>query len=186
MTYRRNLGGVGRIGDSQRALCAGYVPVGAIAELGTSPYQIKGDPTVALIAQLNRFAKRTVSPGGGYGNRNYLPAGELPLASSLDDKAATTAVLIVNDRYGCVAVDVFSKQKAAWALSGLANAVPFVTANLAELTTTIAQFGDSLGLSPATVGITNRDPKFTPKFPVTTVAIVGALALAAIIVSRRK
>lgn len=188
MSYHRKSADLfGRQGGGQRALCTqGYLAAGAdIAEMGVSPYQIAGDPVVALHAQLNRFAGKTVNPGGKCGSRTYLRS-DLPLAKTIDDQVATIALLILRDRYECVPIDVWSQQKSKWVTEGLGNAVPFVTGNLAEITVTIAQIGDSLDLAPAKQGITRRDPKFTPKFPVVTVAIIGALALAAVAISRRK
>jgi hypothetical protein len=146
--------------------------------------QIVGDPVIALAAQLNRFAGKNFSLGGG--QRHYVNAA-FPLASgNLTDQMATAAVLIVFDRYQYAPLTTYSGSKAKWANNGLANAVPFVTANLAEIVTTIAEFGDSLGLEPAAVGITTKSDKFKSAFPVGTVAIVGGLIVAAILVSRRK
>lgn len=191
MSYHRHSArSLGRIGGGDRALCTtqGYVATGAdISEAGASPYQVKGDPVVALIAQLNRFAGKTVSPSSHCTSRNYLPGGPLPLASSLSLHAATIANLIATDRYNCAPTGTYSKAKALWITNGSdGKEVAFATANLAELTITIAQFADSLGLPAATVGITERDPKMTPKMPVVTIAVVGVLAIVAVAMSRRK
>lgn len=182
--HRKGADSFGRVSGGTAAL-SGYVATGAdVADMGTG-LEVSGDPVIALVAQLNRFAGKTVAPGGGCSERRYLTAA-LPLASSLDDKAATTALVILYDRYYCVDSGLFSKAKAMWASNGLQNPVPFVRANLAEIVPTLAQFADSLGYPPAAVGITKRAPGFAPAFPYGTVAVVGALAVLAIVVSRRK
>jgi hypothetical protein len=160
--------------------------LGAIEDAGASPYQIKGDPITALVAQLNRFAGKSVSPGSCGAAR--LVSAPFPVAPVMDERAVTAAALIVWRRYSCVPVDVWSKAKEKWAADGMfgGNTRAFVMANLAEITTTIAQLGDSLGLEAATVGITARDPKMTPKFPTMTVVGLGVLAIGAVLVSRRK
>lgn len=162
--------------------------LGAIEDVGLSPYQIAGHPVTALIAQLNRFAGRTVKPGGSCGSRNYLPHGALPLATTLDDKAATTANLIMYDRLNCISdvslLDFKAMKKVNEALGP--GVIPWAMSNLNNITIQIAQFADSLDLPAASVGITTRDPKMTPKFPFVTVALLGALAVAAVVVSRRK
>ena len=161
--------------------------IGDIADVGVSPYQVVGDPVIALIAQLNRFAGRTVNPGGKCGARNYLPGGALPLVSAINDKVASTANLMMYDRLNCISDSSlldFRKMKAV--NDALTNPVPWLTANLADVTTQIAQYADSLGLPTASVGITTRDPKMSPSFPTKTVMLIGALALAAFVVSRRK
>jgi len=46
-------------------------------------------------------------------------------------------------------------------------------------------WADSLGLAPASVGITTVDPKMKPPFPMMTVLALGALAIGAVMLSRR-
>lgn len=160
--------------------------LGAIEDIGKNPYTITGDPVMALIAQLNRFAGKTVNPGAKCGSRNYLPQGALPLSTMLDDKSATTANLMMYDAINCVADErLLDFNQLSKVNAGLNAPIPWAMANLADVTTRIAQFGDSLGLSPAAVGITQVDPKVAPKFPVMTVAIIGGLAVAAFMVSRK-
>ena len=111
----------------------------------------------------------------------------IPLTSKLDDHAATIANLIVYDRFNCVGdVSLLDFKKLAAVNTALGNTIPWVRANITEITTQIAQFADLLGLDAASVGITARDPKMTPKFPTMTVILLGALAIGAVIVSRRK
>lgn len=164
--------------------------IGAIEDIGVSPYQIAGDPVMALIAQLNRFAGRTIklpdAPGCRNSSRNYLPSGPLPLSTSLNDKSAVTANLIMYDRLQCVAIGLVDMRKLQKVIDATENPMPHVQANLNDYTTNIAQFADSLGLPAAKVGITTVDPKVAPKFPVTTVLLLGGLALAAVFFVRRK
>jgi hypothetical protein len=161
--------------------------IGAIEDIGLTPYQVSGNPVMALIAQLNRFAGKTVDPGAKCGKRNYLPYGALPLVTTLDSKAATTANLIVYDRLNCISdVSLLDFKAMEKVNNALTNPIPWAMANLGDITIQIAQFADSLDLPPASVGITTRDPKMTPKFPTVTVLLLGALAVAAVLVSRRK
>ena len=142
---------------------------------------------MALIAQLNRFAGRTVSPGGKCGTRNYLPHGAIPLSSVLDDHAATIANVIFYDTLNCVSDErLMDFKKMASVNASLTNAIPWAMANLREVTTKIAQFGDTLGLNAAAVGITTVDKSLAPKFPTMTVVLLGGLAVVAFVVSRRK
>jgi hypothetical protein len=173
--------------------------VGAIEDTGLSPYDISGNPVTALVAQVNRFAGKTVKTAQsgniealkqgttriGCGDRVFL-SSPLPLIPSIDPRGANIATLIVWTRYACSPLLMASASKEAWALNGTASPWTFVMNNLKELTVTIAQYADSLGLEPAKVGITKVDPKMTPKFPTMTVVILGALALAAVFVSRRR
>lgn len=170
-----------------------YMAVGAISDIGLSPYKIYGDEFIALVAQVNRFAGKTVSLGPGcenYGSKRFLDE-PLPLLPGLiTTKAADLAWLIASMRWDCAPSDlqpvgilkVADKRK--WMATGATNTWAFVTTNRKELTITLAQYGDSLGLKPAVAGITEVDPKMKPKFP-TTVAVIGALAVGAYLVSRR-
>ena len=162
--------------------------IGSIEDTGLSPYRVAGNPVIALIAQLNRFAGRTVNPGGGCTSRDYLPRGPLPLVTALDDKAATTANLIMYDRLNCLAdVSLIDHRRLKAVREALVNAVPWAMANLATITTQIAQFADSLGLSPAAVGITKVDPKMTPKMSTTAMLLLGVAGVAAVfMIARRK
>lgn len=161
--------------------------IGDVPQIGENPYKITGDPVIALIAQLNRFAGKTISPGGKCNSRDYLPAGALPLATTLNDRAATIANVIVYDSLDCIDDERLKDFRAmAKVREGLMSSVPWAMTNLSDITVRIAQFADSKGLSPADVGITEVDKKIAPKFPTMTVALVGGLAVAAYLVSRRK
>lgn len=153
--------------------------IGAIEDIGLAPYQVQGDPVKALIAQLNRFAGKTISPGGKCGTRNYLPHGALPVVSVLDEKAATTANLIVYDSLNCISDERLLDFKAMKTVNdALTNPIPWAMANLANITVRIAQFADSKGLAPASVGITTVDPNVTPKTSPTTIIFLAGVALA--------
>ena len=162
--------------------------LGAIEDMGLNPYNITGDPVMALIAQLNRFAGKTVQPGGTCGARNYLPGGALPLTTPINDKSATTANIIVYDSMNCISDERLMNFKAMATInSALTNPVPWVTANLKDVTVRIAQFADSLGLSPAAVGITATDPKVTPKMSPLVLVSLGVVGVGLIfMLSRRK
>lgn len=164
-----------------------YHYLGDITDAGASPYQIKGDPVTALIAQLNRFAGRTLSPGGKCGSRKYLSAA-LPLATVLSDQAATAANILMYDRLSCLTDErLIDQNQLAKVMAGTGNPIPWAMSNLQSITIQIAQLGDSLGLSPASVGITAVDPKLKPKFPMTAAIVIGGVLLVgAIVVARSR
>jgi hypothetical protein len=169
----------------------GAIDAGAISDAGASPYQTTGNPVIALIAQLNRFVGKTVPmpPNSSCGARNYLPNGPLPLTPVLDNHAATVAWAIIDDRLHCIADVSLIDNKSGAAqrqAAGLMDPIPWAMGDLNSITVQIAQFADSLGLDPATVGITKTDPKMAAPFPMTLVLLgVGALA-ALYFVTRRK
>jgi hypothetical protein len=163
-----------------------YHAAGAIEDIGLAPYKIAGNPVLALLAQLNRFTGKTVKIGSGgpcIGARVYVPTA-FPLVPVVPPRAADAAQLIVWSRYACVDPALQSLKKVAWTLHS--DSWSWTMNNLAEITTTLAQVADGLGLEPATTGITAVDPKMKPKFPTMTVVLIGALAVAAVVVARRK
>lgn len=186
MSYLRANGRMhGRVsGRWLRASVSGRYQLGDVADMGTG-VQVTGDPVLALIAQLNRFAGKTFTLGGGCGSRRLVSAAFPMVPGSLSDAAATAAVLILESRYSCVGLDLFDGQKAKWARDGLIEPISFVTGNLPEITTTIAQFGDSLGLAPAAYGITTKSPLFQKKLKTEHIVMLGGVALAAIVLLRR-
>lgn len=145
---------------------------------------IVGDPTVALIAQLNRFVGKSLS----YGTKgSSVPVrSAFPLVPALTDAAAFAAAVIVQARYANTTLDVWSDSKTLWINQGIAgDTTSFVRTNLQEITTTIAAYGDTLGLPPAKVGITK------PVVPAAgldmkMMAIAGGLLVVALLVTRRK
>ena len=155
---------------------------------GASPYKITGDPVIALIAQLNRFAGKSIQLQSENCNttRRYLDA-TLPLVTKLNDKAATTANLIVYDIVSCVPdVRMIDKKLQKQVSDGLINSIAWAMSNLANITVRIAQFGDAMDLDSATVGITKRDERVTPKFPTTTAVLLAAVALGAILMLKAR
>lgn len=185
MSYLRANGRIhGRVsGRWLRASVSGRYQLGDVSDMGTS-IQVTGDPVLALIAQLNRFAGKTLTPPG-CGARKFVSAAFPMVPGAISDAAATSAVLILESRYSCAGVDMFDPQKAAWARNGLVDPISFVSSNLSEITTTIAQFGDSLGLEPASYGITTKNPLFKKKLKTEHVIMLGGVALAAIVLLRR-
>ncbi len=160
--------------------------LGAIDDIGASPYQIAGDPVMALVAQLNRFAGKTVTVGPKC-VRSYLPNGAIPLTTIMSAQIATVAYLMAYDKANCIADErLIDFAKLAAMRAGQSDPTTWAMRNLTDLTTQIAQLGDVSGLSPAAVGITKVDPKVAPKFPTMTVALVGALAVAAFVVYKGK
>jgi len=112
----------------------------------------------------------------------------LPLIPSITPNGANTASTIVWQRYACAQIGLDSPKKESWAYNGVltgSDSRAFVLANIAEITITLAQYADSLGLEPAKVGITEVDPRIARKFPTVTVVILGALALAAAVMYGR-
>lgn len=160
------------------------------ATAGMAPYSVQGDPIVALIAQVNRFAGKTIDTGRCTGSAaRTMPGNKLLLVPAMTLEVAIRAAQLVQARYSCVATfDMFSASKEDWVLNAIqGDTVTWANANLHEITMTIAQFGDSLGLSPAAVGITTRDEKLVPKPKLATLASIGfvSLVLGAAIAARR-
>lgn len=153
-------------------------------DTGLGP-QVVGDPVIALFAQLNRFAGRMVSPTTGAARHYVAEPFSLGLVSALpemirpaaiDLRAAMAAVSILIDRYQ-LTTDTDSRLT-KWAISSLDSPQAFVRANIDTIVPIIAQYGDSLGLDPAAVGITTRDGRFTKASSAkTVVAVVSAVAI---------
>ncbi len=150
-------------------------------DAGAAPYVVQGDPAAALVAQVNRFAGKSVSLGCKA--RPYVPRA-VP-AAVLTDDAMFSAALIVNDFYNCACTAMgascpdFGQQKARWANNGFTNYQTFVPANLNEITLALAQIADSKGYAPAAVGITAVDPKLKPTSKAPWY-VAGGLAIAAL------
>jgi len=148
---------------------------------GANPYgAVEGNPIVALIAQVNRFAGKTipcsVSSGAASGGLRVLN-NPLPLTPVVTGDVAYAAAQITYARYNCSGMDFWSDTKSNWVLRALqSDTIAWVNQNLNELTVTLAQYGDSQGYPPADVGITKVDEKVTPKkLSKTTVVSVGAI-----------
>lgn len=156
--------------------------------VGSSIYQIAGNPIVALLAQLNRFAGKKIKIGTESGDAckaRIFVARPYRLVPTLTDEQATIANIMMHAILTCVGTNVRDFKQAKKVSDGVLNAVGWATQNAEYLTIQFAQLGDLLGLDAATVGITRRDPRVTPKFPTTAVLVVG-LALGAMFVLKRR
>jgi hypothetical protein len=179
-----------------------------IATTGLNPYDpIKGNPIVALIAQLNRFVGRKVTHGSAcYGiepgakltsgqnlSVTYLtkPFEELP---SLSSHAADTAHLILYNILTCPEdarmIDTQTRDAMEKSIAQMGEQL-WVLGNLASVTVKLALFADSQGLPPAPVGITKAAPgsasSKSPGAPIGWILLgLGALAAgAALLLTRR-
>lgn len=150
---------------------------------------IDGDPTIALVAQLNRFAGKDLKAASYAAPRVYVRTA-FPLVPILSDQVATAAALILVDRYAYAPIGTYSATKHKWAMDGFAgDSIGFVSKHLAEITRTIAEFGDRLDLPVASVGITGRADKFSPASILSNlgpVAVAGGLFLVVILATGRK
>lgn len=159
-----------------------------VSSVGLSPYTIAGNPNNALVAQVNRFAGRRVKPVG-CSERQYVKEA-FPLAAVVPQWAAHAANQIFIDSHTCLGDQrLVDKYKVQAALTAQQNDSQWLwaTSNLTDVTTRIAQFADSLGLDPAPVGITQRDPNIPlppKKFPVVTTVLLTALAIGAFVLTR--
>jgi len=179
VSYHRHPAALGRVRGGTRARS-----VGAIEEMGTS-VMVQGDPVVALIAQLNRFAGKQVTLSSGK-KATYVKAPFALATGKITDAIATSAAMILVDRFQDAPLETYDQTSVDWAIAGLAgDTVAFVTGNLATITVAISQFGDKLGLEPAKVGITKRDPRFQPNTPWGIIALLGALTIGAVVVARK-
>ena len=151
--------------------------IGAIEDIGAAPYKIEGNPVIALVAQLNRFAGRTVNVGPRCTRRYVTEA--FPLVPVISEQAAFIANQIMFDHYTCVDPSMVPTAKVNQIMAARGGYWSWVMNNLNEITTTIAQVADGAGIQPAKVGITVVDPKMTPKLPV-GMLLISAAAVGAI------
>lgn len=110
--------------------------------------KIAGDPTVALIAQINRWKKRAGLP-------------EYPLTPTLSLEVAKDALVLMQARLALAlttSADLSLTIEMAEIHRAYDNPVPYVNARLSTITQTLARYGDSLGLPQATVGIVQKSP----------------------------
>jgi hypothetical protein len=121
-------------------------PGGALSGFGDAAGFVAGDQLPQLAAQVNRF-------GPGAPAAYQFTSKVFPLASGkIDPEIALVATTIYLRR----ATDAFSQFHDAGSAAAIARAnlgfadpVGFVTANLADVVTTIGSFADSLGLPAA-------------------------------------
>lgn len=162
-----------------------YLPTGADPSgTGVGP-AIQGDPTIALLAQLNRFAGKEIAPAPGAAARHYVSAPFALDPTALNNRATTAAASILIDRYQYAPINGYDKGSASWAINGSEDPDKFVPANLETITAVIALYGDKLGLAPAVTGITTRDPRFVPTIPWVKIGLV-AIGIAVVLKLRKK
>jgi len=184
--FRANGRFSGRVCSGGKRVCAdasGGYSLGDIATTASSSgfqSDIEGDPVVALIAQLNRFAGKSFTPGG-----TPVRSGGFPLNAGLSDAVTTAATILVYNRYEYVPHEFYTVSKAAWANAGLSDTIKFVSENLREIVVTIAEYGDKVGLPPAKVGITKRVLP-SAKLDFRLLAVAGGLMALAFVVAGRK
>jgi hypothetical protein len=148
-----------------------------VEDFGLAPYKVQGDPFVALLAQLNRFAGEKVKIGNC--DKEVYVEKPYPLhRDSVDDASAGAALRIINQRYACAPSGLTAQNEWTWARKGLDNPLAFLKWNLDQITLIIAQVGDIAGFDAAEVGITTRDPRHAKKFPTGSVIAIGLLLAA--------
>jgi hypothetical protein len=122
---------------SPRALSGGCGAMGDSAPAMT--------PVDALVNQINRFGP-AAPPAWRIVDRTF----SVPVASGKIDMATALWAVIIYQRRAAEAYkqikDAGSEAAVNRANAGFADPVAFVTSNLAEVTTTIGSFADSLGL----------------------------------------
>jgi hypothetical protein len=104
------------------------------------------DPVTTLITQVNRFG-----PAAPAAYRIAPQVFELATGSLAPD--AALAAILIFQRRASAAYDQFhdagSESAIARANAGFADPVTFVMGNIAEVTSAVAGYGDSVGLPPA-------------------------------------
>lgn len=153
-------------------------------QIGVAKYKVTGDPVIALLAQLNRFANKSVQAGPACGSRFYVPK-VFPLTRMLPFAAANQAHLIIAEMATCAPIGT-RDAKLVHRLAAVDNVVGWVTENINDVTIKLAQLGDSLGLAAAVAGITKVDESLTPKFPTGLFVLVGVGLGFAYILKRRQ
>lgn len=170
-----------------------YFPVGGDASVdkrvAAATQKIQGDPLIALLAQLNRFAGKEVKISTCPA-RKYVGA-KFDLKSRLDHRAATAADMIYDARWSCAPqsldVPLSTQQRDLLKHDYAYQLLLKVSANLETVARTIAQVGDLAGLPPAEVGITDVDPSLAPRgLPTSVIVSLGVAAIAALILLRSK
>lgn len=136
---------------------------------------IKGDPIVALVAQLNRFRALDHQPA-------------LPLNTELTPTIAREALTRARQRFESALKATGDTRinseitRIDRAMSGDPHMPDVVTAvknDIVSIVQTLALYGDSLGLEPATIGIVSEEGSSTP---VIIGIAVGAVALLGLLV----
>jgi hypothetical protein len=135
------------------------------------PYNVEGNPVIALIAQVNRFINYTVKgPGCPNGSQPTLGFSKFPVQPALTPDAAYCAIMIMRARHLCSdpnlrwtgsTADIGGKGSLQWLDAGskAQGDWTFVMNNLDWFTKSIAQFADYLGRDVAAVGIKVADTR---------------------------
>jgi len=112
---------------------------------------IEGDPVQALAAQVNRINKTAL----------YAPA-----PGALTRDLASAALLLMQTIAIAAAVsDPYATDQLTELTAAMQNdPVGYVSARIVPITQALAVYGDRLGLPPASVGITKKDPRFKIKW----------------------
>lgn len=149
-----------------------------------NPYQppaqvIQGDPVQALIAQLNRFASvDNVAPF----TSNVLDTNVSLRALNLLRRQAETAKAGGDPS----AQDLLNELSQPLTIMDPRS---YISARIAQTTHILANYGDSLKLPTAKVGITTRDPRFQKKWGpwkwALAIAGIGAATIGAGIAAQR-
>ncbi len=134
--------------------------------------QVSGDPNVALIAQLNRFrksAKQAEYP--------LITNQAIPLGAAID-----TITLLQTRAIAATLQDPNAGEVVKELTIALGNPLAYVSPRATMLAQQLALYGDSLGLTPAKVGITRSDPNFHPKWDAWMyLSVLGALGIGAML-----
>lgn len=150
--------------------------INTFSKMGVAP-KLSGDPVAALVAQLNRFRKRDRRPA-------------LPITVILTPGIAYAALYTVRERYAAALATTGDTRinseitRIDRAMSGdphLPDVVTAVKNDIVSIVQTLALYGDSLGLEPATIGIVSEEGSSTP---VIIGVAVGAVALLGLLVFR--
>ncbi len=131
-------------------------------------------PWGALAAQVNRFGAG--APAG------YVFASQVyPVASGIPDPGLAVTAATIFQRRAADAYNQFADAGSAAAIAranqGLADPLGFVTANLAEVTSVIGAFADSLGIPPA-AGAAGATPGTIAGVDTTTLLWIAGIGLA--------
>lgn len=169
-----------------------YFPTGDVSvdkRVAAATQKIQGDPKIALLAQLNRFAGKEVKISA-CPPRKYVGA-KFDVNGALDHRAVTAAWLIYEARWSCApqSLDVAlgTQQRDLLKHDYSYQLMIKVVANIEAVARTIAAVGDLAGLAPAEVGIVDIDPNLRPKgLPTSVIVSLGVAAIGALILLRSK
>ena len=153
-----------------RGRCNGSFSLGSVdvSTIGAGP-AITGDDTTALIAQVNRFQDKALRP------KFALATGKVPLdvavvAHGLLLARLTGATVRMADAGTLAELEAVSKSAG--------DPVGYIQPRVAQVARTLAQYGDSLGLPSAAVGIVSSSKGWSTGQKIAlAVGAVGIVAL---------